>query len=135
MLVDQRAEDDPGEIGETDRCDVVDESTFPFDLEPVVEHYVPELHGAASAGRTGQAETELVDRQPQVLDLVVGETEPAGEPRRGYPRQPEEFWKCWYQESHLVGLAHEPGTVAAPQTSRSPARRPGFVPAGDGREQ
>ena len=96
VLVDQGAEDDPRKVGQTDRCDVVDESTFPVDLESVVQHHVPELDGPTPAGGSSQTEAELVDRESQILDFVVGETEPAGEPRRRDPRQSQEFWKCRY---------------------------------------
>jgi len=96
VLVDQGAEDDPRKVGQTDRCDVVDEPTFPADLEPVVQHHVPELDGSAPAGGSGQTETKLVDGQPEILDFVVGETEAAGEPRSRDPRQAQEFWECWY---------------------------------------
>ena len=96
MLVDQGAEDDPRKVGQTDRCDVVDESTFPVDLEPVVKHHVPELDGPAPAGGSGQTEAKLVDRQPQILNFVVGETEATGEPRSCDPRQSQEFRERWY---------------------------------------
>ena len=112
VLVHQRTEDDPGQIGEHDGRDVLEEMTVAFDYQGPLFDQIDELHGSVPAGGPGQTEAQLVYGQPKILDLVIAETQSACQPGGRHPGQAEELGSGGHYESHLVGRGHDLRTVA-----------------------
>lgn len=111
VLVDQRAEDDPGEVGQPDRDDVFEEAALPLHHQRARFDRIDQLDGAVAPGRTGEAEAQLVDGQAKILDLVIAEAEAAGETGSCDARQTEELRAGRDNESDFVGSCHDRRTV------------------------
>ena len=63
----------------------------PLDLEAVGLQAVPQLDRAGRWRAAGQGETQLVDGEAQVLDLVDREPHPARQAGGGHTRQAKEL--------------------------------------------
>lgn len=111
MLIDQRAQDDSGEVGESDRDDVLEEAAFAYDFQAAGADVVDELDGAVSARRARESETELVDGKAQILDFVVAEPEPSRQAGRRNARQSKELGAGRDYQADLVGISHDRRTV------------------------
>src|SRR5262249_25064924 len=86
-----RVQDLLGEVMQGGGGAVVHEVAGADHLEAVVENQVAKLHRSLSSPRTDEGNTQLVDGEAEVGDLVEREAEPAGQAGGGDPRKAQEF--------------------------------------------
>ena len=106
MLVHQGGEDLAGEVRQGRLGALPSEVADPLHLQSLIGHEIAEANGPRPAPGSHEGEAQLVDGEPQVLYLVEGEAQPAGQPGRRHPGESEELRHGRNGEAHLVLLGH-----------------------------
>ncbi len=142
VIVDQSGQDYPGQLGQSDRRQVVDKMSLPLDHQVVVAEHVTQFDRPPAAGRAGQPEAELIDGEAQIFDLVIVEPQAPSQAGGRDPSQAKKLRQGRNHQQYFVARSHDLRTVAACPASGWPGSGPGrgqargSVGAGpNGREQ